>query len=92
MEDVTKKTLTIKKEFKDNPLLVVVSNLVIFALIYFILTSVFQISMVMLGGVIAALLLMERKGYLGSLFAAYNKHKKVAFLSALILAFLCHFL
>jgi branched-chain amino acid transport system permease protein len=67
-----------------EPILVVLCNILIFGLAFAMLRLSYQYSLACVVLTIAALLFMDKKGYISTLFALYIRCKKTAFISALI--------
>jgi len=70
---------------KDNPLAVVLINILIFTLLYIALASAFVVSMITLVAIIGALIYLDKVTFLEDIFVAYAKNKKTALVSLLIL-------
>ncbi len=60
-------------------------NILIFALVYFILLWNFAASLSLLAAAIIALLYLDKKGYINSVFEAFIRHKKLALITAVLL-------
>jgi len=69
---------------RTEPILVLLCNILIFGLAYAMLRLSYQYSLTCVALTIAALLFMEKKGYINMLFALYIRNKKVGFFTALI--------
>lgn len=72
-------------KLQDSWLSVLLINILIFAIVAIILISDYVISLPVLIVVIAALLYMEKKGFINRIFSSYLKNKKVALFSTFIL-------
>ncbi|MEL7563639.1 MAG: branched-chain amino acid ABC transporter permease [Dehalobacterium sp.] len=64
---------------------VILINILIFALIYVIISSDFAVSMITLLATIIILLILDKKGLINEIFTIFIQHKKVAFISTIIL-------
>ena len=67
-----------------EPVLVLLCNILIFGLAYVMLRLSYQYSLAFVALTIAALLFMEKKGYVNMLFALYIRNKKAGFITALL--------
>lgn len=76
----------ITNKFQLSQLLVIAANLVIAVLVYMTFALDYLYSLATAVAIIAALLILERKGVINKLFSLFNKHKKTAFISFMIIA------
>ncbi|GHS90680.1 hypothetical protein AGMMS49957_17200 [Synergistales bacterium] len=67
---------------------VVLCNFVVFALVFLMLRTSFEISLVLVAAVVVSLLYMEKRGVIDKLFSLYTRNKKLAVVSALFFALL----
>lgn len=74
------------KNKTQTHLFVVVSNFVIATLIYAILVAEFAASLLIILAVVVALLVMDKYGIINKIFATYNRNKKYAIISGIIMA------
>lgn len=72
--------------FYNNPVSVVITNLIIFTLVYFILLLDFAASLSLLAAAVIVLLYMDKKGHINAIFGAFIKFRKIALISAVIMA------
>ena len=66
------------------PMLVIVCNMVIFGMVLAMLILSYQYSLACVGLTVAALLFMEKKGHIHTLYSLYIRHKNWSFLSAFV--------
>ncbi len=66
-------------------------DLVIFAVVYFVLVTDYYLSIPLLLVAVIALLVMEKKGLLNQIFDLFIRHKKVALITTLVLLILLPF-
>ncbi len=64
---------------------IILVNIIIFGLVSFVLKADYLVSLLSLVVIIAALLYLEKKGFISKIFSLFIRHKVVAFVSALIL-------
>lgn len=67
-----------------EPLLLALINILILVMAFAMLRLSYQYSLACVALTIAALLFMDKKGYINALFSLYIRHKKLAFISAML--------
>ena len=75
----------------DSPFAVIVCNLILFLLVYFVVTSDYVLSLAIMAVVIIAILLVNRFNLINKVFDLYIRHKPTALISGLILGVLYPF-
>ena len=73
------------KKIYDSPIAVILCNLILFFLVYFVVMSDYALSLAIMAVVIVAILLVNRFNLVNKIFDLYIKYKKTALISALIL-------
>ena len=73
------------EKMKENPIYTVLMNAIIFICLYLILTATFWVSMVLIALVFFALLYLEKRELLETIFEIYSKYKKEAWMSLIVL-------
>ncbi|MDO4581910.1 MAG: branched-chain amino acid ABC transporter permease [Bacillota bacterium] len=73
-----------EKKLPLENLLVIAANIIMFAIVYFMLSASEMVSLIIIAAVIVGLLLADKQGYINWLFALFIRHKKVAFISAML--------
>lgn len=71
--------------FLNNSIGVILINIIIFALVYVIISADFAVSMITLVAAILLLLYLDKKGLINEIFTVFIQHKKVALISTLVL-------
>ncbi len=74
-------------KLKDSWFSVILINLIIFGLFSIVLMQSYKISLFLILFIILALLYLEKKGVINQIFSLFIRHKKVAFVSALLCIF-----
>ena len=73
------------KKIYDSPIAVIFCNIVLFLMVYFIVMSDYVISLAIMAVMIVGVLLVNRFNLVNKIFDLYNRYKKTAMISALIL-------
>lgn len=67
---------------------VILINIIIFALLYVIISADFAVSMITLVGTILVLLFLDKKGLINEIFTIFIQHKRLSFICTIVLMLL----